>query len=68
MNAGLSIRQHHLTTVTLPTNKCIIASRLDLTQEHFSRIVHELSENGLIAVKGRKISIPDAEKLRRYDL
>ena len=55
-------------TVTLPTNKGVIASRLNLTQEHFSRILHELSENGLIAVKGRKISIPDVEKLRRYDL
>ena len=55
-------------TVTLPTNKGIIASRLNLTQEHFSRILHELSENGLIVVKGRKITIPDVEKLRGYDL
>jgi CRP/FNR family transcriptional regulator, dissimilatory nitrate respiration regulator len=54
--------------VTLPTHKGIIASRLNLTQEHFSRILHELSENGLIAVKGRKITIPDVEKLRGYDL
>jgi len=55
-------------TVTLPTSKGIIASRLNLTQEHFSRILHELSESGLIAVKGRKISIPNVEKLRCYDL
>ena len=55
-------------TVTLPTSKGIIASRLNLTQEHFSRILHDLSENGLIVVKGRKISIPDVDKLRRYDL
>jgi len=55
-------------TVTLPTNKGVIASRLNLTQEHFSRILHELSENGLIVVKGRKIAIPDVEKLRGYDL
>ena len=54
--------------VTLPTNKGVIASRLNLTQEHFSRILHELSENGLIVVKGRKITIPDVEKLRAYDL
>ena len=54
--------------VTLPTNKGVIASRLNLTQEHFSRILHELSENGLIAVAGRKITIPDVEKLRAYDL
>jgi CRP-like cAMP-binding protein len=55
-------------TVTLPTNKGVIASRLNLTQEHFSRILHELSEKDLIVVEGRKIHIPDVEKLRKYDL
>jgi CRP-like cAMP-binding protein len=55
-------------TITLPTNKGVIASRLNLTQEHFSRILHELSEKGLIVVAGRKITIPDVEKLRCYDL
>ena len=55
-------------TVTLPTNKGIIASRLNLTQEHFSRILHELAENGLIVIKGRKITIPDVDQLRAYDL
>ena len=54
-------------SVTLPTNKGVIASRLNLTQEHFSRILHELAEKGLILVKGRKINIPDVEKLRTYD-
>jgi CRP-like cAMP-binding protein len=55
-------------TVTLPTNKGVIASRLNLTQEHFSRILHELTDKGLITVQGRKIGIPDVEKLRCYDL
>lgn len=55
-------------TVTLPTHKGVIASRLNLTQEHFSRILHELTENGLITVQGRKIGIPDVDKLRNYDL
>ena len=50
--------------ITLPTSKGVIASRLNLTQEHFSRILHELSENGLIVVAGRKITIPDVERLR----
>ena len=53
--------------VTLPTSKGIIASRLNLTQEHFSRILHELSELGLIVVKGRKICIPDVAALRLHD-
>ena len=55
-------------TITLPTNKGVIASRLNLTQEHFSRILHELTEAGLIVVEGRKITIPDVPKLRAYDL
>jgi CRP/FNR family transcriptional regulator, dissimilatory nitrate respiration regulator len=55
-------------TITLPTSKGVIASRLNLTQEHFSRILHELSEIGLIVVEGRKIHIGDVEKLRHYDL
>ena len=55
-------------TVTLPTNKGVIASRLNLTQEHFSRILHELTERGLITVDGRRIGIPDVEKLRTCEL
>ncbi|HRC60940.1 MAG: Crp/Fnr family transcriptional regulator [Propionivibrio sp.] len=55
-------------TVTLPTNKGVIASRLNLTQEHFSRILHELSDKGLIVVEGRKIGIPDVEKLRCHEI
>ena len=55
-------------TVTLPTNKGVIASRLNLTQEHFSRILHELAGKGLIVVDGRRIGIPDVEKLRTCEL
>jgi len=54
-------------TITLPTNKGVIASRLNLTQEHFSRILHELSEKGLIVVEGRKIHIANVDTLRAYD-
>ncbi|HEX5675129.1 MAG TPA: Crp/Fnr family transcriptional regulator [Azonexus sp.] len=53
--------------VTLPTNKGVIASRLNLTQEHFSRILHELTELGLIAVEGRKIHIPSVANLRKHE-
>jgi CRP-like cAMP-binding protein len=54
-------------TVTLPATKGIIASRLNLTQEHFSRMLHELIEAGLIEVSKREIRIPNIEKLRTYD-
>ena len=53
--------------VTLPTNKGVIASRLNLTQEHFSRILHELTELGLIIVEGRKIHIPSVANLRKHE-
>jgi CRP-like cAMP-binding protein len=53
-------------TVTLPTSKAIVASRLNLTPEHFSRIVHELAEAGLVAVDGREVRIVDVAKLRAY--
>ena len=52
--------------ITLPATKGVIASRLSLTQEHFSRILHELAARGLIEVRGRSIHIPDVAKLRAY--
>lgn len=51
-------------SVRLPTSKGTIASRLNLTQEHFSRVLHELAESGLVEVEGRTIHIPDIERLR----
>jgi len=54
-------------TITLPTSKGIIASRLNLTQEHFSRILHELIDLGLIVVEGRKIHIPSVARLRQHE-
>ncbi|MBI3916493.1 MAG: Crp/Fnr family transcriptional regulator [Betaproteobacteria bacterium] len=53
--------------VALPTSKTVIASRLNLTPEHFSRILHDLFEGGLIRVEGRSIVILDADALRRYE-
>lgn len=49
--------------VTLPAQKSLVASRLNLTPEYFSRILHDLSAAGLIRVEGRDIVILDAEKL-----
>jgi len=50
--------------VTLPATKGVIASRLSVTQEHFSRILHDLAARGLIEVHGRTIYIPDVARLR----
>jgi CRP-like cAMP-binding protein len=53
-------------TIRLPAKKSIIASHLNLTQEHFSRILHEIQAAGLIEVGGREIRINDATRLRAY--
>ena len=53
--------------VTLPIGKGVIASRLNLTPQHFSRILHELTAQRLITVEGRKVVITDLERLRAYD-
>jgi CRP-like cAMP-binding protein len=54
--------------VSLPTSKNIIASRLNLTPQHFSRILHELTEAGLIEVDGRTIRILDVDRLRAFEM
>ena len=54
--------------VTLPTTKGIVASRLNLTQEHFSRILHELAAEELIEVQGRTVAIPSVARLQQYAL
>jgi CRP-like cAMP-binding protein len=53
--------------VELATSKGVLASRLDLTREHFSRILHELSAAGLIEVHGRTIRILEPGRLRAFE-
>jgi len=50
--------------VRLTPGKSVLASRLNMTPEHFSRILHELAQGGLIEVNGRSIRIPDVARLR----
>jgi CRP/FNR family transcriptional regulator, dissimilatory nitrate respiration regulator len=52
--------------VTLPTSKGVVASRLNVTPEHFSRILHDLVDAGLIKVDGRDVTIFEAAKLRDH--
>lgn len=56
--------QTKLQRLTLVASKRTIASRLNLTHEHFSRILRELRDDGLIDVRGRDIVVPDAARLR----
>ena len=50
--------------VELTPGKGVIASRLNMTPEHFSRILHDLAASKLIEVNGRTVRIPDLERLR----
>ncbi|HMN21392.1 MAG TPA: Crp/Fnr family transcriptional regulator [Ottowia sp.] len=50
---------------TLPTTKSQIASQLNVTPEHFSRILRDLAAAGLLEVQGRRIIVPDMDRLRR---
>jgi len=55
-------------TVTLPVSKATVASRLSLTPEYFSRVLHELIEEGLIEVDKRHIHITDIQRLSEYQM
>ena len=50
--------------ITLSTSKGTIASRLNITQEHFSRILHDLENHQLIKIAGRSITIDDLRALK----
>ncbi|MCK5716107.1 MAG: Crp/Fnr family transcriptional regulator [Thiomargarita sp.] len=51
-----------------PIPKNVIASRISIKPETFSRILHDLSNEGLIMVKGKTINIYNVEKLRVYSI
>jgi CRP-like cAMP-binding protein len=51
---------------TLPAQKSLVASALNLTPEYFSRILHDLAAEGMVRVDGRRIEILDSARLRAY--
>lgn len=53
-----------LAEIHLSTPKSVIASRLSIQPETFSRILTRLSANGLIDVRGNDITLLDVEGLR----
>ncbi len=46
--------------------KAVLASRINLSAEHFSRLLRELAEAGIVHVKGRQYTILDIDKLREF--
>lgn len=53
---------------TLDVSKRTIASRLNLTPAHFSRILHDLADRGLLRVNGRQMQVLDLQGLQDYRL
>jgi CRP-like cAMP-binding protein len=52
--------------VRLTVAKGVIASRLNITREHFSRILGELTAAGLIEVSGRSVRLLDVRRLMEH--
>ncbi|MBP5991710.1 MAG: Crp/Fnr family transcriptional regulator [Proteobacteria bacterium] len=52
--------------VSLPVSKATIASRLSLTPEYFSRVLHELESAGLVRIDKRDVHILDPKSLADY--
>ena len=65
MNDALK-HEPNAVTLTLLARKGVIASRLNITHEYFSRLLQELSERDLLSVDGRSIHIKDLVRLRQY--
>ena len=55
-----------IVTISLPVTKATIASRLSLTPEYFSRVLHELETEGLIEIDKREIRILNVPRLANY--
>lgn len=50
--------------IRLPLKKVDVASRLNLSPQHLSRILQDLRKKGLIAVDGQIVRVPSVERLR----
>ena len=53
--------------IALPASKQTLASQLNLAPETLSRVLSQLTEAGLIRVRGRVISVLDREALAAYN-
>ncbi len=53
-------------TVSFPVSKATIASRLSLTPEYFSRVLHQLESENLIEIDKREVRILDVRRLASY--
>ncbi len=52
--------------VELPMAKRLVASRLAMQPETFSRVIHDLKEQGILDVQGRNLHICDIKALKSF--
>ncbi len=62
----LSMDRQYETSLQLPYNKYLVASRLGMKPETFSRATKRLHEDLNLVFKGREVSIPDTDALQDY--
>jgi CRP-like cAMP-binding protein len=62
----LSLESNNTHKVKLPYDKTLVASKLGMQPETFSRALSKLKKNTNIEVQGSLITIPDYEKLTEY--
>jgi len=60
---GDRLDSHDAARVVLRSTKQVLASRLGLSPETFSRVMRDLADQGLVFVQGRRIVIPDPPAL-----
>ena len=62
--AGAAFSPQGKTPVFLPVSKQLVAARIGITPESFSRALRDFSDEGLIAVRGRHILLDNARVAR----
>lgn len=62
----LSMDRGYAKTVKLPYNKLLVASRLCMQPETFSRAIRRLEADTGTTIKGREITVGDIEELQDY--
>ncbi len=62
----LSLERDNSKNLVFPYNKSLVASRLGMKPESFSRAISKLKEDLGLEFNGREIKIPDLKKLENY--
>lgn len=61
-----SVNAHGIVEALLPAQKQVIASYLNISPPTLSRAFQTLTDNGLITISRRYVTIPDRERLLRF--